>query len=47
MTTLVILTGFYFYYPFWTPKAENYFEPVSQRELQKDEIGRFNYVYEN
>ena len=40
-----ILIGYYFYYPFGLPSAENYFEPIGSRELQDDEIGQFNYVY--
>lgn len=36
------------YFKFW-PKghsnAENYFKPVGERNLQKDEIGQFNYIF--
>ncbi len=41
----VLLITIYCIYPFGLPKAENYFKPVGQRELQTDEIGQFNYVY--
>jgi len=36
--------GFYLL-PTGHADAENYFAPIGERQLQKDEIGQFNYVY--
>lgn len=43
----VLLIGATFIYPWGLPAAENYFKPIGERELQKDEIGQFNFVYTN
>ena len=42
---IILFFGFYFFYPFGLPNVKNYFEPIGERTLQKDEIGQFNYVY--
>ena len=35
---IILFFGFYFFYPFGLPNVKNYFEPIGERALQKDEI---------
>jgi hypothetical protein len=42
----VLLIVGWFSYPFPLPSGKNYFKPIGERELQKDERGQFNYIYE-
>ena len=42
----VLLIVGWFSYPFSLPSGKNYFKPIGERELQKDERGQFNYIYE-
>ena len=37
---IILFFGFYFFYPFGLPNIKNYFEPIGERTLQKDEIGQ-------
>lgn len=42
---LLIGAAVYFVLPIGHASADNYFKPVGERTLQRDEIGQFNYVF--
>ena len=42
-----LIIGFYFFWPHGHASVDEYFKEVGERELQVDEIGQFNYVYQN
>ena len=49
LSLILIITTicFYFLFPFGLPNGNEYFKSLDSRELQKDEKGQFNFVYEN
>ncbi len=41
-----LLSLFIWQWPWGNAPAQEYFKPVGERQLQKDEIGQFNFVYQ-
>ncbi|MFT6808111.1 MAG: hypothetical protein ACJA01_001335 [Saprospiraceae bacterium] len=46
LLVLILSLLSYLFLPIGHASAEYYFEPIGARELQKDEIGQFNYIFE-